>query len=41
MEIIRYLFSLLSKEDPELYRIFFAWIRRKNIGQVRAEATVD
>ena len=41
MEIIRYLFSLLSTEDPELYRIFFAWIRRKNIGQVRAEAAVD
>src|SRR5260370_12697735 len=31
MEIIRYLFSLLLTDDPELYPILFSWIRRQNL----------
>lgn len=38
MEIIRHLFSLLSTGDPELYRIFFAWIRSKSVAEMNPEA---
>ena len=31
MAIIRHLFSLLATEDPELFRIFFAWIRGESV----------
>ena len=34
MEVIRYLFLLLSREDPELYRIFFAWIRNSSVQEI-------
>jgi len=37
MAIIRHLFSLLATEDPELYRIFFAWIRERSVQEVAAE----
>ncbi len=37
MELIRYLFSLLDKDDPDLCRIFFAWIRERPIQELRAE----
>jgi His-Xaa-Ser system radical SAM maturase HxsB len=37
MEIIRHLFSLLAADDPEIERIFFAWIRERSVGQLRAE----
>src|SRR5262249_39400285 len=40
MEIIRHLFSLLGSADSELYRIFFAWIRRKSMHEIRAEAAL-
>jgi uncharacterized protein len=35
MSIIRHLFSLLATEDPELYRIFFAWIRKTSVEEMR------
>lgn len=37
MAIIRHLFSLLATEDPELHRIFFAWIRERSVQEVAAE----
>ncbi len=37
MEIIRYLFSLLADGDPEIDRIFFAWIRELGFQQLKAE----
>jgi His-Xaa-Ser system radical SAM maturase HxsB len=37
MEIIRYLFSLLADQDPQLLRIFFAWIREKPLARVDTE----
>jgi uncharacterized protein len=37
MEIIRHLFGLLATEDPELYRLFFAWIRERSIKELDAE----
>jgi His-Xaa-Ser system radical SAM maturase HxsB len=40
MAIIRHLFSLLDTDDPELYRIFFAWIRSKSLGEITAEAAL-
>ena len=36
MEIIRHLFSLLA-DDPEIERIFFAWIRERSAERLRAE----
>jgi His-Xaa-Ser system radical SAM maturase HxsB len=36
--ILRFLFSLLATEDPEIYRIFFAWIRECNLQELKAEA---
>jgi len=39
MEIIRHLFSLLA-DDPELERIFFAWIRERSAERLRAELEV-
>lgn len=35
MAIIRHLFSLLASDDPELTRIFFAWIRQMSIREMR------
>ena len=40
MEIIRYLFSLLAAEDPEIERIFFSWIRERSVEQLRTELEV-
>ncbi len=37
MSIIRHLFSLWATEDPELYRIFFAWIRERSVKEISAE----
>jgi His-Xaa-Ser system radical SAM maturase HxsB len=37
MEIIRYLFSLVAADDPEIDRIFFAWIREQSFQQLKAE----
>jgi His-Xaa-Ser system radical SAM maturase HxsB len=37
MEMIRHLFSLLATEDPQLFRIFFAWIREKSLGEIGIE----
>ncbi len=37
MPIVRYLFSLLDSEDPEIYRIFFAWINERRLQDVRME----
>jgi uncharacterized protein len=39
MTIIRHLFSLLGTEDPELYRIFFGWIRQRSVREITAEVT--
>ena len=38
MAIIRHLFSFLASEDPEVYRIFFAWIRERSVQDIGAEA---
>jgi hypothetical protein len=40
MAIIRHLFRLLTTEDPEIFRIFFAWIRGESVNEVRAGAAV-
>jgi uncharacterized protein len=40
MEIIRHLFSLLATEDPDLERIFFAWLRDKSVHEVASEASI-
>jgi radical SAM protein with 4Fe4S-binding SPASM domain len=40
MEVIRHLFSLLSEEDSERSRIFFAWIRSKSMQEVWPEVLV-
>ncbi len=37
MEIIRHLFSLLAADDPEIERIFFAWIRERSVEQLKAD----
>ena len=37
MEIIRYLFSLVAASDPEIERIFFAWVRERSFQQLKAE----
>jgi uncharacterized protein len=34
MEVIRHLFTLLGREDHELYRIFFAWVRNSSVQEV-------
>ena len=39
MAIIRHLFSLLSSGDPDLYRIFFAWIRECGLQEVALPAS--
>jgi uncharacterized protein len=39
MEIIRHLFSLVSTEDPELYGIFFAWIRSTSVQEIEMEGS--
>jgi His-Xaa-Ser system radical SAM maturase HxsB len=40
MEIIQHLFSLLAEDDPELFRIFFAWIRERGSQEVSPEVPV-
>lgn len=40
MEVIRHLFTLLSREDRELYRIFFAWIRNSSVKEIWSGASV-
>lgn len=37
MEIIRHLFSLLTTDDRELYRILFSWIRERRLEDTFAE----
>ena len=37
MEIIRHLFSLVAADDPEIDRLFFAWIRERGFQQLKAE----
>lgn len=37
MSIIRHLLLLLATDDPELYRIFFAWIRQRSLSEVTAQ----
>ena len=37
MEIIRHLFSLVAAGDPEIDRLFFAWIRERSFQQLKAE----
>jgi len=38
MEMIKHLFGYISKQDRELMRIFFAWIRNKSIREITEEA---
>jgi His-Xaa-Ser system radical SAM maturase HxsB len=40
MEVIRYLFMLLSREDRELYRVFFAWIRNSSVQEIWSRPSV-
>jgi His-Xaa-Ser system radical SAM maturase HxsB len=38
MEIIKHLFHLISKQDPEIMRIFFAWIQNAGLCDIRERA---
>jgi His-Xaa-Ser system radical SAM maturase HxsB len=35
MEIIKHLFKLISVEDPQIMRVFFAWIRNCRVSDIR------
>jgi His-Xaa-Ser system radical SAM maturase HxsB len=38
MEILKHLFGMISKQDTELMRIFFAWIRNSSLREISEQA---
>jgi radical SAM protein with 4Fe4S-binding SPASM domain len=38
MTILRHLFGLVAQENPELMRIFFAWIQNSNLREISSAA---
>jgi His-Xaa-Ser system radical SAM maturase HxsB len=38
MEIMKYLFTFIGREDPELMRIFFAWIQNSSLNELSSVA---